>query len=80
MLFKSQHYSLTELTLKKGCKAMKLLCMIGIHFYEHQFISYGDYGLCSVEDDLCVMEGYHTFICKYCPKEDSERFKKIFSK
>jgi len=48
---------------------MTFLCKLGIHKYKFTFIGYGDYGLCSPEDDLCGEEGRYTNKCQRCGKE-----------
>ena len=45
----------------------KVFCLFGIHFFEHHFIPYSDQPFAG--EDLCVTEGKHRDICRFCEKE-----------
>ncbi|MFP3728600.1 hypothetical protein U8V72_25800 [Priestia filamentosa] len=50
---------------------MNILCLVGLHFREHIFVPFGDQPFLTnrAEDELCVMEGKHLTVCRYCKKE-----------
>lgn len=46
----------------------KLLCGMGIHFYEYRFIPYSDQPFAG-DEGLCVVEGKHRDVCRHCEIE-----------